>query len=165
MMVFDGSPLILVLLYSSPSMITRHCLSCQDRSKVGRGARCVWMAPYRLSLMVLERQFTLGTNASWLKDIGTKVRSSIIILMACLNCILLRYIETGTMFLKWFGPSRSFMGRRRKMGGREREIRHLSKAYHSRNSLSSTSTCRIGWILRSAMQLMVCTCRRMCLVI
>ena len=70
---------------------------------------------------------------------------------------LLQYNETGTMFSKWFGPSRSFMGRRRKMGGREREIRHLSMVYHSRNSSSSTSTCPIGQILRSAMQSMVCT--------
>ena len=31
-------------------MITRHCLSCQDRSKVGQDARCAWMAQYRLSL-------------------------------------------------------------------------------------------------------------------
>ena len=76
---------------------------------------------------------------------------------------LLQYNETGTIFSKWFRPSMSFMGRR-KMGGRKREIRHLSMAYHSRNSPSSTNTCRIGWILRSAMQLMVCTCRRMCLV-
>ena len=28
---------------------------------------------------------------------------------------LLQYNETGTMFSKWFGPSWSFMGRRRKM--------------------------------------------------
>ena len=74
----------------------------------------------------------MGIDASWWKDTGTEVRSSIIILMACLNFILLRYIETGTMFSKWFGPSRSFRGRRRKMGGREREIRHLSKAYPSK---------------------------------
>ena len=30
------------------------------------------------------------------------------------------------MFSIWFEPSRSLMGRRRKMGRREREIRHLS---------------------------------------
>jgi hypothetical protein len=34
------------------------------------------------------------------------------------------------------------MGRRRKIGRRQREIRHLLMAYHSRNSPSSTSTCR-----------------------
>ena len=156
MMVLHGSPLILELLYSSPSMVTRHCLSCQDRSKVGPNARCVWMAPYRLSLKVLERQFTLGINASWWKDICTKVRSSKIILMASLTSILLQCKETSTMFSKWFGPSWSFMGRRR-MGRREREIRHLSMAYHSRNSPCSTSTCHIGRILRFAMQSMVCT--------
>ena len=39
MMVLHGSPLILELLYSSLPMIIKHCLSCQDRSKVGRDAR------------------------------------------------------------------------------------------------------------------------------
>ena len=164
MMVLHGSPLILELLYSSLSMIIRHCSSCQDRSKVGRDAQCAWMTPYRLSLRVLGRQFTLDTDASWLKGIGTEVRSSIIILMATLNSVLLQNDETGIMFLIWSETSRSFMGRRRKMGRREREIRHLSKAYHSRNSPSSITTCRIGQILRSAMQLMVCTTRRICLV-
>jgi hypothetical protein len=53
--VLHGSPLILEPLYLSPSMIIRHCLSCQDRSKVGWDARCAWMEPYRLSLKVLER--------------------------------------------------------------------------------------------------------------
>ena len=158
MMVSHGSPLILELLYSSPSMIISHCLSCQDRSKVGRDARCAWMAPYRLSLRVLRRQFTLNTDASWLKGIDTEVRSSIIILMETLNFVLLQNDETGIIFSIWSERSRSFMGRR------EREIRHLSKAYHSRNSPSSITTCRIGQILRSAMQLMVCTSRRMCLV-
>ena len=157
MMVLHDSPLILDLLYSSLSMIIRHCLSCQDRSKVGRDARCAWMIPYRLSLRVLGRKFTLDTDASWLKGIGTEVRSSIIILMATLNSVLLQNDETSIMFSIWFETSRSFMGRRRKMGRREREIRHLSKAYHSRNSPSSRSTCRIGQILRSAMQSMVCT--------
>ena len=157
MMVSHGSPLILELLYSSPSMIIRHCLSCQDRSKVGRDARCAWMAPYCLSLRVLRRQFTLNTDASWLKGIDTEVRSSIIILMETLNFVLLQNDETGIIFSIWSERSRSFMGRRRKMGRREREIRHLSKAYHSRNSPSSTSTCRIGQILRFALQSMVCT--------
>jgi hypothetical protein len=68
----------------------------------------------------------LGTDASWWKDIGTEVRSSIIFLMVGLNYILLQYNETGTMFSVWFRPSRSFMGRKRKMGRREREIRHPS---------------------------------------
>jgi hypothetical protein len=49
LMVLHDSPLILELLYSSPSMITRHYLSCQDRSNVGWDERCAWIAPYRLA--------------------------------------------------------------------------------------------------------------------
>ena len=55
MMVLHSSPLILELLYLSPSMITRHCLSCLDKSKVGQDAWCAWMALYHFSFKVLER--------------------------------------------------------------------------------------------------------------
>ena len=88
-MVLHDSPLILEPLYSSPSTIIGHCLSCQDKSKVGRDSQCAWMEPYHHSLKVLERQFNLGTDTYLWKDICTEVRSSIIFLMAGRNYILL----------------------------------------------------------------------------
>ena len=157
-MVLHGSTLILEPLYSSPSMITRHCLSCQDRSKVRRNGTV-------LSFLEGSRKVVyLGYKRFFVEGHRYRSKKFYNHFDGRPEFHLLQYNKTGTVFSKWFGPSMSFMGRR-KMGGRKREIRHLSMAYHSRNSSSSTSTCRIGWILRSAMQLMVCTCRRMCLVI
>ena len=91
---------ILEPLYLSPSMITRYCLLCLNILKVGWDVRCAWMAPYGLSWKL----------ASWWKDIGTEVISSIVLLMASLNYILLQYEGMSIMFSIWSGPSRSLMG-------------------------------------------------------
>jgi putative N-acetylmannosamine-6-phosphate epimerase len=52
---FTRQPFNLRVIIFVTSIITRHCLSYQDKSKVGRDARCAWMASYHLSWKVLER--------------------------------------------------------------------------------------------------------------
>jgi hypothetical protein len=124
-------------------MITGLCLSFLDRSKVRHDAWSAWMTPYHLSLKARKVVY-LGNGWFLVKGHRYQSKKFYNFFYGKPELQSSRVKQDGHYVFEMIRTIQITYGRWQEMGRRGIEIRHLSMAYHLRNSPSSTNTCRIG---------------------